>query len=156
VIEVKKIQVSEEKSDICNDILRALPEWFGIESAIVDYTKQVRTMPVYGVFDGGKAVGFVALKIHNLHTAEVYVMGILEAYHRQGIGKKLIACCEAYCREKGMEFLTVKTLDASRENESYGKTREFYLSVGFKPLEVFPLLWDENNPCLFLVKRISV
>jgi hypothetical protein len=55
-----------------------------------------------------------------------------------------------------MPFLTVKTLDESRESKSYEKTRKFYLSVGFLPLEVFPLLWDENNPCLFMAKSIPV
>jgi hypothetical protein len=54
-----------------------------------------------------------------------------------------------------MEFLTVKTLDESRASKSYEKTRLFYLSVGFKPLEVFPLLWDKDNPCLFMAKSIK-
>ena len=29
---------------------------------------------------------------------------------------------------------------------------EFYRSMGFAPLEVFPELWDPWNPCLTLVK----
>ena len=71
---VRKIENSDKKSSIVNNILRALPEWFGIEESIVDYAK----------------------------------------------------------------------------------TRKFYLKSGFKPLEVFPLLWDESNPCLFMVKRIEL
>ncbi|MCL1882150.1 MAG: hypothetical protein FWF81_00130 [Defluviitaleaceae bacterium] len=71
------------------------------------------------------------------------------------IGKRLIAQCEQFCAENKIEFLTVKTLDESRESESYRKTRLFYLSVGFKPLEVFPLFWDKDNPCLFMAKYIS-
>ena len=81
-------------------------------------------------------------------------MGILPEYHHKGIGRALIASCEAYCADKGNEFLTVKTLDESREDEGYEKTRLFYLSMGFKPLEVFPLLWDESNPCLFMAKHL--
>ena len=54
-----------------------------------------------------------------------------------------------------MEYLTVKTLDESRECSSYEKTRLFYLKAGFKPLEVFPMLWDEYNPCLFMAKYIN-
>lgn len=82
-------------------------------------------------------------------------MGVLRAYHRQGVGRRLIASCEDFCRAHKMEFLTVKTLDASRPDEGYGKTRLFYQSAGFKPLEVFPLLWDESNPCLFMAKHIG-
>jgi len=83
-------------------------------------------------------------------------MGVLSEYHRLGIGKDLIRCCENYCKENDIEFLTVKTLDESRVCDEYNKTRLFYLSQGFKPLEVFPLLWDKDNPCLFMAKYIGI
>lgn len=152
---IKEIFDSDEKSNICNLILRALPNWFGNEPSIVDYVEKVKDMPFYAVFDGLVPVGFVAVKIHNKHTAEVCVMGILKDYHRQGLGSKLVECCIQYCRDNSMDYLTVKTLDSSAESASYDKTRQFYLSVGFKPLEVFPLFWDEDNPCLFLVKSVT-
>ena len=146
---------SGEKSDICNKILRALPDWFGVEASIVDYVGQVRSMPFYAAFDGASPVGFVAVKVHNAFTAEVCVMGILREYHRHGIGGKLIERCRAYCMENGQEFLTVKTLDASAESESYKKTKLFYEAMGFRPLEVFPLHWDKDNPCLFMAKSVG-
>jgi len=149
------VSESGEKSDICNKILRALPDWFGVEAGIVDYVGQVRSMPFYAAFDGASPVGFVAVKVHNAFTAEVCVMGILREYHRHGIGGKLIERCEAYCRENGQEFLTVKTLDASAESESYKKTKLFYEAMGFRPLEVFPLHWDKDNPCLFMAKSVG-
>jgi len=155
MIEIKEVSSSDEKSEICNAILRTLPSWFGVESAIVDYVNQAKTMPFYAAFDGTKAIGFVALKTHNPFTSEIYVMGIQGEYHQQGMGKKLIQICEQYCKKQDMEFLTVKTLDASRECENYKKTRLFYQAVGFKPLEVFPLHWDEDNPCLFMAKHIN-
>ena len=111
-------------------------------------------MPFYAAFDNGKPIGLVAMKIHNPHTAEINVMGVIKEQHRQGIGKKLILRCEEYCRNNGIEFLTVKTLDESRESKSYEKTRLFYRSVGFTPLEVFPLFWDKDNPCLFMAKKV--
>jgi len=45
VIEISEILESGEKSRICNDVLRALPSWFGIESSIVEYVSDVREMP---------------------------------------------------------------------------------------------------------------
>jgi GNAT superfamily N-acetyltransferase len=156
MIQIVEIFEPKTKSTVCNDILRALPNWFANEAAIVDYTEQVQTMPVYAAFDDDKAIGFVAVKIHNQYTAEVCVMGVLKEYHRQGVGKILIKHCEDFCVESEKEYLTVKTLDESRASRSYEKTRLFYLSVGFKPLEVFPLYWDKDNPCLLLVKHIMV
>ena len=153
---IKEIIEANEKSKICNDILRTLPNWFGVEASIIDYVGQVKQMPFFAAFDCGKPIGFVAIKIHNSYTAEVCVMGVIKEYHRHGVGKRLIGCCDEYCRNNGIEFLTVKTLDESRESKSYEKTRLFYKSVGFKPLEIFPLFWDENNPCLFMAKKIEV
>jgi GNAT superfamily N-acetyltransferase len=80
-------------------------------------------------------------------------MGILSEYHRQGIGKRLMQACENICRENKTEFLTVKTLAESRKSKSYEKTRLFYLAQGFKPIEVFPTVWDEENPCLMILRR---
>ena len=154
MIEVKELSNADEKSTICNTILRALPDWFEIESSIVDYVEQVQSMPFFVAYDEENVIGFVALKIHNKYTAEICVMGVLQEYHRQGIGKLLVEKCEQYCKDNNMEYITVKTLDESRECSNYEKTRLFYLSAGFKPLEVFPSLWDEDNPCLFMAKYI--
>jgi len=151
---IKEICNANEKAIICDTILRALPDWFGIESSIIDYVAQVQSMPFFAAFDDEIVVGFVALKIHNIYTAEICVMGVLQEYHRQGIGKLLVEKCEVYCAKNSIEYLTVKTLDESRECDSYKKTRLFYFSMGFKPLEVFPLLWDEDNPCLFMAKHL--
>ena len=154
MIEVYEIFEPDTKSRMCNEILRALPSWFGIEASIVDYVERVRLMPFFAAFDDDKEVGFVALKIHNAFTAEICVMGVFKEYHRQGVGKELVVRCEKYCADNRMEYLTVKTLDESRESDNYRKTRLFYQSMGFKPLEVFPLHWDEENPCLFMAKYI--
>lgn len=151
------VQIDEpgRRAEICNAVLRALPDWFGIESAIVEYVEGCRAMPMWAALDGERPAGFVSLKAHNRYTFEVYVMGILKDYHRHGIGRRLIESCEAFCLRQGAEYLTVKTLDGSAPNADYARTREFYLAMGFRPLEVFPTLWDERNPCLFMAKRLT-
>lgn len=155
MVEFVTVLDKEEKGVICGSILRKLPNWFGVEESILDYVRDTREMPFYAAYDNGIPVGFIAIKIHSKYAAEVYVMGVLQEYHRNGIGKMLINKCEEFCRENEMEFLTVKTLDESRESKSYEKTRHFYISMGFRPLEVFKTLWNEDNPCLFLAKHIS-
>ena len=146
MIVIKEIFSSNDKSTICENILRALPNWFGVESSIVNYVKQVRELPFYAASDGTKNIGFVAIKPHSPFASEICVMGILKEYHGKGIGRRLVDECEQYCVKNKIELLTVKTLDESRASESYEKTRLFYLAIGFKPVEVFPLLWDEDNP----------
>jgi len=155
MVQIMEIYSPEEKSTICEKTLRALPEWFGNRAAIVDYTAQVRDMPFYTALIHGQEAGFVAVKKHNEYTAEVCVMGVRKEFHRQGIGRMLIERTIELCRERGIEFVTVKTLDASREDAGYANTRRFYYSMGFRPLEVFPKHWDEANPCLFMAMYLG-
>jgi len=151
---LREIHDADEKSAICEYVLRALPNWFGIETSIVDYVNQVRELLFIAAYDGDKPVGFIAIKPHTPFASEICVMGILKEYHRHGIGRNLVIACEQRCKENKQDFLTVKTLAESRESKSYEKTRLFYLSLGFKPVEVFPTLWDEDNPCLVMIKCI--
>jgi GNAT superfamily N-acetyltransferase len=146
---------ADVKSEICRRILESLPDWFGMPEGINNYTKSVRSQPFWAVYDGERAVGFIALNEHNAHTAEIDVMAVLPEYHRQGIGGQLMEATTKYCRERGQSFLLVKTIDSSSPDEYYARTREFYLSVGFLPLQVLDGYWDENNPCLLLGKWLG-
>ena len=150
-----QFQVLEKgDSQICEKILRSLPDWFGIESALQRYIKDSVENPMVVAKNGDKVLGFCSLLNHGPHSSEIYVMGIFSEYHRQGLGRKIIQQAERYLKANGFEFLQVKTVDETRENEVYMKTRLFYQSMGFKKLEVFPDLWDEHNPCLLLVKSL--
>ena len=57
-------------------------------------------------------------------------------------------------RAEGYEFMQVKTVKMGMY-EDYDKTNHFYISCGFKELEVFPLLWDEANPCQIYVMSLK-
>jgi ribosomal protein S18 acetylase RimI-like enzyme len=99
--------------------------------------------------------GFLSLKLHTPHAAEVYVMGVLPNRHRAGLGTALLAAAEHYLRARGFEYLQVKTLGPSRPSEPYARTRRFYEARGFRVLEEIHGLWDEGNPCLLMVKRLD-
>ncbi len=138
----------------CGPILRALPEWFGIESSTKAYIESTDQMPTILAFDGQRAVGFLTLNQHFPQSAEIHVVGVHPDYHRQGVGRLLQAEAERWCLQQGIRLLQVKTVAEGRECVHYKKTRAFYLSMGFVPLEVFPTLWDEECPCLQLVKPL--
>ena len=143
------------KYEITDGLLRALPDWFGIEEAIIEYAQKSQDMKFWAAYVVERPVGFLALHRHNTYTSEIYCMGIRQEFHHQGIGAALVKACEDFCQKQGMEFLTVKTLDESRPDDSYAKTRQFYIAVGFRPLEVFATLWGELNPCLFMAKSLK-
>lgn len=154
MIAIKKVENLDEKTRITLEIMNALPEWFSPPEDIVNKSVIHRGYPFIAVFDGDKAIGFAALKIHNQYTADIYNFGILREYHRMGIGHRLMEACVQYCKENGYSFLTVKTLDESVAYEPYNGTRAFYRKEGFYPLEVFTTFWNEDNPCLFMLKMI--
>jgi len=151
-MEILYIEDVDIKSQVCENILYQLPDWFGNKQAILDYIEAVKDMIFYAYYEKNEPIAFIALKIHNEFMAEISVMGVLEPFHRKGLGKKLINECEKYCRKNNFEFLTVKTLADTNPDESYAKTRAFYQAMNFKPLEIFPQIWDENNPCLYMIK----
>ncbi len=153
-MQIIKIDDPQKKSEICEYVLRNLPLWFGIEPAIIGYINDVQTMSMWATYNNNSIVGFASINKHFPTSAEVHVMGILEKYHRQGMGQALLEVVEGDLRKEGIKFLTVKTLSESRPNKEYDQTRKFYLSMGFAPLEEFKSLWSEHNPCLFLAKSL--
>jgi len=143
-----------KQSSICVPILRTLPDWFGIEEAILDYEREIEHLPTFLAKADGSVLGFLSLKQHNPFSAEIYVMAVHPSAHRGGIGRALVVAAEVHARGLGVEYMQVKTLGSSRPDENYAKTRTFYEALGFRSLEEFKQIWDENNPCLVMVKRM--
>lgn len=142
----KILEIQGDKGAICNRILRALPKWFGIETAIVNYTRAVESMPMFvAETESGDAVAFLSLNFHNEYNAEIHVIAVLPERHGKGLGTHLVNTAEAYARKRGARYLTVKTLSPSQPNEEYEKTRQFYQSVGFVPLEEFKTFGEKRT-----------
>jgi len=138
----------------CIPLLRRLPDWFGLEEAILDYERQVEDLPTFLARADGSVLGFLSLKQHNEFSAEILVMAVQPEQHRGGIGRALVETAEAHASSLGIEYMQVKTLGFSRPDEHYAATRRFYAALGYRPLEEFTRIWDTANPCLVLVKRI--
>ena len=145
-MQIRLIDCDGAKRIIARTILESLPDWFGIPEATEEYIDASSGKPFFCAYDGERPVGFLYLKETGRHTAELAVMGVLKPYHRQGIGRKLFAEARNEAKRLGYSFIQVKTVQMGRY-DSYDDTNRFYLSLGFKELEVFPTLWDKWNPC---------
>jgi N-acetylglutamate synthase-like GNAT family acetyltransferase len=156
-ITVQGPSLDQGQASVCAPILRALPAWFGIEEATAQYIRDIEKMPtLLAVLQAtGDVVGFLTLNYHTAYAAEIHVMGVLPSMHRRGVGRALVARAEEVLRGEGIEYLQVKTLSPRRESEEYARTREFYLAMGFRPLQEFPELWGPENPCLQMIKRLD-
>ena len=151
---IKEIVDQKLKAHITTLVLHDLPEWFGIPKATREYIENSQKMPFFAVYEADQPVGFVAMKETSPHTAEIYCMGIMKAYHRMGYGKALFAAFEQHAMEKGYKLLQVKTVEQGKY-DIYDRTNDFYRSLGFYALEVFPTLWHEHHPCQVFVKPIA-
>jgi ribosomal protein S18 acetylase RimI-like enzyme len=152
---IMEINDKNEKAEYTNNILRKLPEWFGNEKSLEEYINTVNKYPYWAAFDKeNKCVGFFCGKIHYNRTGDIYVCGIDPKHHRKGIGGLLYKGMEKYFIRNNCKYVIVKTLSEKDPDENYGKTRNFYKRMGFEELITLTEMWDENNPCLIMIKKI--
>ena len=151
---VVTIKDPNEKRAIARTVLEALPEWFEVEESREGYIHDCADWTFLAAKDDDRIMGFLCLKETGNATVELAVMGVMKEYHRNGIGRKLVEKAIEAARSEGYEFMQVKTVKMGMY-EDYDRTNLFYISCGFKELEVFPLLWDEANPCQIYVMSLK-
>ena len=151
---VREVTERTEKEKIVRLILEALPDWFGVSESREAYIRESGSQQLFAAFDEDRPVGFMCLKETGKDTAELSVLGVLKEYHGKGIGRELFLKSKEAAVGKGYSFLQVKTVKMGVYDD-YDNTNRFYLALGFKEFEVFPLLWDENNPCQVYVMSLK-
>jgi len=52
-------------------------------------------------------------------------------------------------------YVMVNTISDTAPDANYAKTRAFYKKIGFKELVTLTEMWDENNPCLIMIKKLK-
>ena len=150
---IKEVKGEDQKMAVVAEILRDLPEWFGIPESTQAYIEEAKDLRVWAAYQESDVVGFISLSYSSEDCAEIDCLGVKKSFQGQGIGRELITTIE---REavKQVDYLQVKTV-AEGSNKDYDRTNVFYRSLGFKKLETFPQLWDLKNPCQILIKKIN-
>lgn len=136
----------------CERVLRTLPDWFGHEASLLEYAANTAKLATFVAEDGGQVVGFMSLRQHFAASWEIDCIAVEGPKRNHGIGQALHAQAELWLCSQGAQLLQVKTLAESHPSVAYAQTRKFYESLGYRPLEVFPTLWEADLPVLLLVK----
>jgi GNAT superfamily N-acetyltransferase len=139
----------------CEGILRSVPEWFGIEESLLEYVANTKELPTFLIRDTEQALGFLSLREHFPSAWEIDCVAIHAGARGRGYGRMLLNHAEQWLLARGAKLLQVKTIAATSPNPHYAETRVFYERMGFAPVEVFPLLWAEHNPCLQMMKVLG-
>ena len=151
---VVTIKDSDEKKAIAKTVLEDLTEWFEVEKSRESYIHDCTGWIFLAAKNDDRVTGFLCLKETGNATVELAVMGVMKEYHRNGIGRELVEKAKEVAKAVGYEFMQVKTVKMGMYAD-YDSTNLFYISCGFKELEVFPLLWDEANPCQIYVMSLK-
>lgn len=150
---IEEVKDAEYKMAVVAEVLKDLPEWFGIPESTQAYIEGAKNLQVWAAYQESDLAGFVSLSYCSEDCAEIDCLGVKKAHQGRGIGSQLLATLGSEA-SKNVDFLRVKTV-AEGSNKDYDRTNVFYRSLGFKKLEIFPQLWGPQNPCQILIKKIG-
>ena len=105
--------------DETDALLRALPEWFGIEESVRAYVNAARTLPTVAALVDDRIVGVCLVRRHTPVAAEIELLAVRRDLHRAGIGRRLVERAVADLTASGVRLLQVKTRGPSGESEEY-------------------------------------
>lgn len=150
---IEEVKDENQKKAVVAEVLKDLPEWFGIPESTKAYIEGTTDLQVWAAYQESDLTGFVSLSYSSEDCAEIDCLGVKKAYQGRKIGSQLLATLESEARKK-VDYLQVKTV-AEGSNKDYDRTNVFYRSLGFKKLEIFPQLWGSQNPCQILIKKLE-
>jgi len=150
---IEEVKNENQKKAVVAEVLKDLPEWFGIPESTQVYIEGATTLQVWVAYQESDLTGFVSLSYSSEDCAEIDCLGVKKGHQGRGIGSQLLANLESEAG-KQVDYLQVKTV-AEGSNKDYDRTNVFYRSLGFKKLEIFPQLWGPQNPCQILIKKMG-
>ena len=150
---IELITDKNTRKAVARKVLEALDEWFEVKESREKYIAESAEQTFLAAKEDGDYVGFLCLKQTGNATVELAVMGVLKEYHRKGIGKSLFDEARKIAKNEGYSFMQVKTVQMGMYDD-YDRTNLFYLSCGFKELEVIKEIWGEDNPCQIYIMSL--
>jgi ribosomal protein S18 acetylase RimI-like enzyme len=139
----------------CDEIIAALPYFFGIQAGVDACAAAVRTHRGWVAEVDGVVAGF--LTVEQLINPEISWLAVHPEHRHRGLGKALVSAAVDVLVSEGHTLLTVLTLGPSvveQPADNYSSTRRFYRSVGFEAVRELDLVgWEQA--ALLLVRRLD-
>ena len=98
-----RVVTDRQDPDSVERLLRALPDWFGIEESVHEYVADAALKPTYLAEDArtGEVLGALLVTRHWPETAEIHLLAVDPAHHRKGIGGALRSGSRPTCGPTG-------------------------------------------------------
>ncbi len=129
----------------------ALPDYFN--SAGLEHMKSdLSGGELFGAYHTTQLIGFALYKDINPQAIELAWLAVRREQWSRGVGTRLVTESLALLPSRYRVCL-VKTLAATVAYPPYERTRQFYVKLGFIPLEVVDPYpgWPPGNPCQLMV-----
>ena len=73
---IKEVKDEEQKMAVVAEILRDLPEWFGIPESTQAYIEGAKDLRVWAAYQESDVVGFISLSYSSEDCAEIDCLGV--------------------------------------------------------------------------------
>jgi hypothetical protein len=151
---IEIVEIAENRSALCREILTALPSWFGIPESLEAYVRDSATLPMLGAMTEGGAIGFISLKDQTVRHRSLRARRET-GMAAQGRRATIVRVRRRWAAASGRSLLYRQDRGSPRRRSRLWRDAGLLRGVGFKAIEVFPTLWHERNPCLFMLKPLG-
>ena len=76
MIEIREVRDANQKMAVVAQVLKDLPEWFGIPESTQAYIEGAKDLQVWAAYQEGDLLGFVSLSYSSEDCAEIDCLGV--------------------------------------------------------------------------------
>ena len=83
---IKEVKDEEQKMAVVAEVLKDLPEWFGIPESTQAYIEGAKDLKVWAAFQESNLLGFVSLSYSSEDCAEIDCLGVKKLIKVEELG----------------------------------------------------------------------
>ena len=77
---IEEVKDEDQKMAVVAEVLKDLPEWFGIPESTQAYIEGAKDLQVWAAFQESDLLGFVSLSYSSEECGEIDCLGVKKAY----------------------------------------------------------------------------
>ena len=83
---IEEVKDANQKMAVVAEVLKDLPEWFGIPESTQAYIEGAKDLQVWAAFQESNLLGFVSLSYSSEDCAEIDCLGVKKLIKVEGLG----------------------------------------------------------------------
>ena len=86
MITIEEVKDEDQKMAVVDEVLKDLPEWFGIPESTQAYIEGAKDLQVWAAFQESNLLGFVSLSYSSEDCAEIDCLGVKKLIKVEELG----------------------------------------------------------------------